>query len=134
MVGVEPAAMGQWTASLAAGRPVRVPVRQTIADGQQVPSPGELTFAITRALVDDVVGVEDAQMLAAMRWLFERQKLVVEPSGSSALAAVLSGLVDVRGLRVGVLLSGGNIAIERFLELMTSDREQRPHPRHADPA
>jgi threonine dehydratase len=124
MVGAEPAAIGQWTASLAAGRPVQVPVRQTIADGQQVPSPGELTFAVTRALVDDVVGVEDAQMLAAMRWLFERQKLVVEPSGSSALAAVMSGLVDCRGLRVGVILSGGNIAIDRFLQLMTSDPDR----------
>jgi threonine dehydratase len=121
IVGAEPAAIGQWTASLTAGRTVQMPVRPTIADGQQVPSPGELTFAVTRALVEDVVGVEDAQMLAAMRWLFERQKLVVEPSGASALAAVLSGLVDVHGLRVGVILSGGNIAIDRFLHLMTSD-------------
>jgi threonine dehydratase len=58
-------------------------------------------------------------MLAAMCFLFERQKLVIEPSGASALAAVLSGRVDVRGLRVGVILSGGNIAIDRFLALMT---------------
>ncbi len=58
-------------------------------------------------------------MLAAMRYLFERQKLVTEPSGSSALAAVLSGLIDVAGLRVGVILSGGNIAVERFVSLMS---------------
>jgi len=57
-------------------------------------------------------------MLDAMRYLFERQKLVIEPSGSSALAAVLAGSVEVRGLRVGVVLSGGNIAIGRFLSLV----------------
>jgi threonine dehydratase len=99
-----------------------VPVGHTIADGQQLPSPGELTFAVIRALAEGVVGVEDAQMVAAMRLLFERQKLVVEPSGASALAAVLSGRVEVRGLRVGVILSGGNIAVDRFVQLMTSDR------------
>ena len=121
MIGAEPAAVGQWTASLAAGRPVRVPVEHTIADGLQIASPGELTFAVIQALVKDVVGVEDAEMLTAMRWLFERQKLVVEPSGSAALAAVLSGRIDVHGLRVGIILSGGNIAIDRFLQLMTPD-------------
>jgi threonine dehydratase len=121
-IGAEPAAVGQWTASLAAGRPVRVPVRPTIADGLQIASPGELTFAVVRALVEDVVGVEDEQLLAAMRVLFERQKLVIEPSGASALAAVLSGRVDARGKRVGVILSGGNIAIDRFLQLMTPHR------------
>jgi threonine dehydratase len=122
LIGAEPAAVGQFAASLAAGRPVRVPVGHTIADGQQLPSPGELTFAVIRALAEGVVGVEDAQMVAAMRLLFERQKLVVEPSGASALAAVLSGRVEVRGLRVGVILSGGNIAVDRFVQLMTSDR------------
>jgi threonine dehydratase len=119
LIGAEPAAVGQFTAALAAGRPTPVPVGRTIADGQQLPAPGELTFAVIRALVEDVVGVEDGLMLAAMRFLFERQKLVIEPSGASALAAVLSGRVDVRGLRVGVILSGGNIAIDRFLALMT---------------
>jgi threonine dehydratase len=118
LIGVEPAAMGQWTASLAAGRPVRVPVSATIADGQQLPSPGGLTFPVVKALVEDVIGVRDEQMLAAMRYLFERQKLVTEPSGASALAAVLSELVDVKGLRVGVIMSGGNVAVDRFVSLV----------------
>ncbi len=122
VIGVEPAAMGQWRASLAAGRPVKVDVERTIADGQQLPSPGDRTFAVVRELVEDVVGVSDEQILGAMRYLFERQKLVVEPSGSSALAAVLSGLVDVRGRRVGVVLSGGNIAVERFTSLLADGR------------
>jgi threonine dehydratase len=119
VIGVEPAAVGQWRASLDAGRPVHVPVGATIADGQQLSSPGSLTFEVVKALVEDVVGVDDGQMLAAMRYLFERQKLVTEPSGSSALAAVLSGLVDVKGLRVGVILSGGNIAVDRFVSLLS---------------
>ncbi|HET6868883.1 MAG TPA: pyridoxal-phosphate dependent enzyme [Solirubrobacteraceae bacterium] len=119
LIGVEPAAVGQWKASLAAGRPVRVPVGATIADGQQLPSPGTLTFPIVKTFVEDVVGVRDDQMVAAMRYLFERQKLVSEPSGSSALAAVLSELIDVKGLRVGVIISGGNVAVDRFVSLLS---------------
>jgi threonine dehydratase len=122
VIGVEPAAVGQWGASLAEGRPVRVEIGRTIADGQQLSSPGDLPFAVVRALAADVVAVRDEQMVAAMRYLFERQKLVTEPSGSSAVAAVLSGLVDVRGLRVGVIMSGGNIAVDRFVSLMSDDR------------
>ncbi len=120
VIGVEPAAVGQWRASLDAGRPATVEVGKTIADGQQLPSPGDLTFAVVRQLADDVVSVTDEQLLDAMRYLFERQKLVVEPSGSSALAAALAGLVEVRGLRVGVILSGGNIAVDRFVSVLSA--------------
>jgi threonine dehydratase len=120
VVGVEPAAVGAWSASLAEGRPVRVKVGRTIADGQQLPIPGDNTFTVVKALVDDVVSIRDEQILPAMRHLFERQKLVAEPSGASALAAVMSGLIDVKGARVGVVLSGGNIAIDRFLNLMSN--------------
>ncbi len=119
VIGVEPAAVGAWSASLSEGRPVRVEVGRTIADGQQLPVPGDNTFAVVKALVDDVVSIRDEQILPAMRHLFERQKLVTEPSGSSALAAVMSGLVDVKGLRVGLILSGGNIAIDRFVSLVS---------------
>ena len=122
VVGVEPAAVGQWRASLAAGHPARVDVGRTIADGQQLRSPGNLPFAVVKALVADVVGVEDEQILTAMRYLFERQKLITEPSGSSAVAAVLSALINVKGLRVGVIMSGGNIAVDRFVRLMSSRR------------
>ena len=75
VIGVEPAAVGQWRASLAEGRPVRVEIGRTIADGQQLRSPGDLPFAVVKALGEDVVGVDDEQMLTAMRYLFERQKL-----------------------------------------------------------
>jgi threo-3-hydroxy-L-aspartate ammonia-lyase len=121
MIGVEPAAIGQFAASIRAGRPTRVEVRPTIADGLQISAPGDLTFAVIKALADDVVGVDDHEMVEAMRYLFERQKLVTEPSGASALAAVLSGRVDVRGARVGVICSGGNIAVDRFLRLMSAE-------------
>jgi threonine dehydratase len=118
LIGAEPAAVGQWRASLDLGRPAKVDVSPTIADGLQIPSPGDLTFAVVKELAEDVVGVTDEQMLRAMVHLFERQKLVVEPSGASALAAVMSGLVDVRGRRVGVILSGGNIAADRLRSLI----------------
>ena len=120
VIGVEPAAMGHWRASLDAGAVTRVDIGRTIADGQQLPFPGELTFAVVKELAGDVVSVSDERMLEAMRYLFERQKLVTEPSGSTAFAAALSGQVDVSGLRVGVILSGGNIAVERFVSLMQS--------------
>jgi threo-3-hydroxy-L-aspartate ammonia-lyase len=120
VIGVEPAAVGAWRASLAEGRPVRVEVGPTIADGQQLPVPGDNTFTVVKALVDDVVSISDEQILPAMRHLFERQKLVTEPSGSTALAAVMSDVIDVKGLRVGVILSGGNIAIDRFVGLMSA--------------
>jgi threonine dehydratase len=99
---------------------VRIEVGRTIADGQQAPTPGELTFPILQALVDDVVTVSDADIAAAMRMLFERCKLVVEPSGASALAAVLAGRVEVAGRRVGVTLSGGNVDPERFAAIVAA--------------
>jgi threonine dehydratase len=108
VIGVEPAASDDVARSLQAGEPQRVTVGRTIADGQQTASPGELTWPVIRALVDEVHTVSDDEIRAAMRFCFERLKLVVEPSGASALAALLSGSVSVRGQRVGVVLSGGN--------------------------
>lgn len=119
--GVEPTAGDDWKQSFDAGR--RVPlaeVPRTIADGQQTQAPGELTFPIAHALVDDIALVTDAEIIETMAFLFERLKLVVEPSGATALAALFTGKVGGRGKRVGVTLSGGNIALDRFLELMST--------------
>ena len=116
--GVEPEASDDWQRSLAAGRRVRVDVASTVADGQQLPTPGELNFAVARDLLAGIVTVTDDEVISAMRFLFERMKLVVEPSGASALAALLAGKLDVRGLRVGVTLSGGNIDAARFASLV----------------
>ena len=118
VVGVEPEAGDDFVRSLAAGERVRIDVPRTIADGQQLPMPGELTFPVIQNLVDEVVTVSDAEIVDAMRLLFERTKTVTEPSGASAFAALLAGKVDAAGLRVGVTLSGGNVTAARFAELL----------------
>jgi threo-3-hydroxy-L-aspartate ammonia-lyase len=119
VIGVEPEAGDDVKRSLEAGERVSIPVPQTIADGQQLPAPGELTFAVIRERVDAIALADDAQIVDAMRFLFERMKTVTEPSGACAVAALLAGRVgDVRGLRVGVTLSGGNVSAERFAELL----------------
>jgi threonine dehydratase len=117
VVGVEPEAGDDTARSLRAGERVTVQVRPTIADGQQVDTPGELTWEVIRALVDDVVTVSDAEIVAAMRLLFERVKVVAEPSGASALAALLAGRVTLRGGTVAVVISGGNVDAARFAAL-----------------
>jgi threonine dehydratase len=115
---VEPEAGDDTRRSLAAGERVRIPVPRTIADGQQIPIPGELTFPVIRERVDDVVLASDPEIVDAMRILFERVKTVAEPSGACALAALLAGRLDARGLRVGVTISGGNVSAERFASLV----------------
>ncbi|MGH2866898.1 MAG: pyridoxal-phosphate dependent enzyme [Solirubrobacteraceae bacterium] len=119
VIGVEPEASDDVARSLAAGHRVRVPVGRTIADGQQTPTPGELTWPVIERLVDSVVTVSDAEILAAMRLLFERLKLVAEPSGACALAALLAGKVMAAGRRVGVVVSGANIGAAAFGALMS---------------
>ncbi|MDA0163505.1 pyridoxal-phosphate dependent enzyme [Solirubrobacter ginsenosidimutans] len=118
VIGVEPEEGDDFVRSLAAGERVRIDVPRTIADGQQLPIPGELTFPVIRELVDEVVTVSDAEIVDAMRLLFERAKTVTEPSGACAFAALLAGRIDPTGLRVGVTLSGGNITAARFAELV----------------
>ncbi len=121
VVGVEPEAGDDHLRSRAAGRRVAldgVPV--TIADGQQTTQPGELTWSVNSVRTDIFTTVSDAEIIQTMRLLFEYTKLVVEPSGASALAAVLHrGLVEP-GMRVGVTLSGGNIDLARFTQLVSS--------------
>ncbi len=107
--GVEPEAGDDWVRSWAADRIVSIPVPKTIADGQQTQAPGELTWPIVRSIAAGIVTVTDDEIRATMRFAFERLKLVLEPSGASALAALLFEKVDVRGTRVGVTLSGGNV-------------------------
>jgi threonine dehydratase len=118
VVGVEPEAGDDTRRSLEAGRRVRIEVPRTIADGQQADIPGELTFEVNRRLVDEVVTVSDSEIVQAMSFLFERMKTVAEPSGASAVAAVLAGRVPTAGLRVGVVISGGNVGAARFSELV----------------
>lgn len=114
--GVEPVAGDDWQQSWTRGEIVTIPLPQTIADGQQTQAPGELTWPIVRTLCAGIVSVTDDEIRAAMRFGFERLKLVLEPSGASALAALLFGRVDVAGKRVGVTLSGGNADPRIFAE------------------
>jgi threo-3-hydroxy-L-aspartate ammonia-lyase len=120
VVGVEPEVGDDCKRSLEAGERVVVPVGRTIADGQQLDTPGARTFPVIRERVAAIVTVSDAEIVAAMRFAFERLKLVLEPSGASALAALLAGKVDARGLRAGVILSGGNVDVQRFRDLTAS--------------
>jgi threonine dehydratase len=119
VVGVEPEAGDDTARSLATGARVRIDVPRTIADGLQTTAPGELTFAVNRELVDEVVTVSDDQIVEAMAFLFDRMKLVVEPSGAVGVAALLAGRIS--GARVGVVLSGGNVGAARFAELLSRD-------------
>ena len=118
VIGVEPDASPDTQRSLRAGRRVRVEIERSIADGQLLPEPGVTTFAVVSALVDDVVTVADDEIVEAMRFAFERMKVVVEPSGASALAALMAGRVALDGARAGVVLSGGNVDAERFASLV----------------
>jgi threo-3-hydroxy-L-aspartate ammonia-lyase len=114
VVGVQPEAGDDARRSLEAGHRVELPVPRTIADGQQAPI-GDNTWAVIRERVDEVVVASDAEIVDAMRFAFERLKLVVEPSGACALAALLAG----RGAAgtVGVVITGGNVDPQRFAQL-----------------
>jgi threo-3-hydroxy-L-aspartate ammonia-lyase len=118
VIGVEPQAGDDTRRSLEAGRRVRLDVPRTIADGLQARTPGEVTFPINQKLLDGVVTVADDEIVEAMRFLFDGLKVVAEPSGAAALAALLAGVVRAPGRRVGVLLSGGNVGAGRFADLV----------------
>jgi threonine dehydratase len=120
VAGVEPEAGDDTRRSLAAGERVRIDVPRTIADGLQAPEPGELTFEVNRRLVDEIVTVTDGEIVDAMTFLFDRLKLVVEPSGAVGVAALLSGKLEARGAQVGVVISGGNVGAGRFAELVAT--------------
>ncbi|MGD0966857.1 MAG: threo-3-hydroxy-L-aspartate ammonia-lyase [Candidatus Aquilonibacter sp.] len=118
MWGVEPEAGNDVQQSFERGERVTIGVPKTIADGLQTQSPGEVTFAIIREHAKGVVTVTDQELIEAMRLLFERMKIVVEPSGVAAFAAVLNERLPVRGKRVGIVLSGGNVDPSRYAELL----------------
>jgi threo-3-hydroxy-L-aspartate ammonia-lyase len=118
--GVEPETGDDHRVSRVNDAITSIGVPKTIADGQQTQAPGELTWPINNALVQEFLTVSDTFIVETMSFLFERMKLVIEPSGASALAALFAGAVDVSGQRVGVTLSGGNIDTSRFTELMAS--------------
>jgi threonine dehydratase len=117
VVGVEPAQADDATRSFHTGVLHRVHNPDTIADGARTPSLGNLTFPLVRRYVDDMVTVSEAGILGAMHFLWERVKLVVEPTGALATAALLEGAVHARGQRIGVVISGGNVDLHHALRL-----------------
>jgi len=118
VIGVEPEAGNDAQQSLRKGEIVTIPVPSTIADGARTTHVGKLTFAIMRALVQEIVTVSDDQLLRYGRFFAEQMKIVVEPTGCLAAAAVLERVIDVSGSRVGVIVSGGNIDNEMFCRAM----------------
>jgi threonine dehydratase len=122
VIGIEPAAGNDVQQSFRRGDIVHIDVPKTIADGAQTQAPGRLTFAVIKALVDDVLTVTDQQLVSTMRFFAERMKMVVEPTGCLAAAAALEGVLDMRGQRVGIIISGGNIDVDRYAELLQRDR------------
>ena len=118
VIGVEPQAGNDVQQSFRRGEIVKIDTPRTIADGAQTSSPGPITFGIIQRLVNDVVTVSDAQLVATMKFFASRMKLLVEPTGCLGAAAALEGVVPVRGRRVGVLISGGNVDLQRFCALV----------------
>ncbi len=120
VIGVEPEAGNDAQQSLAKGCIVSINVPNTIADGAQTTSIGQLTFPIMQKLVKNIVTVTDTQLINTMSFFAERMKMVVEPTGCLAAAAALANVVDVKSKRVGVIVSGGNIDLNVFAQLVAS--------------
>jgi threonine dehydratase len=120
LYGVEPEAGNDGQQSFRKGEIVNIDTPKTIADGAQTQHLGEYTFGIIRRDVTDIVTASDAQLVDAMRFFAERMKMVVEPTGCLGLAAVLAMKDQLKGQRVGVLISGGNVDIARFCELLAA--------------
>lgn len=118
VIGVEPEAGNDGQQSLRSGDIVHIPVPKSIADGAVTTHVGHHNFPVLKRDVADIVTVSDAQLIETMRFFAERMKIIVEPTGCLAAAALLQGAVDCAGKRVGVLLSGGNIDLPTFSALL----------------
>ena len=119
LYGVEPEAGNDGQQSFRSGAIVTIATPKTIADGAQTAALGQLTFPIIHRDVEDVLTVSDAQLVEAMRFMASRMKIMVEPTGCLGFAAARERKASLRGQRVGVLISGGNIDLARFCELLT---------------
>jgi threo-3-hydroxy-L-aspartate ammonia-lyase len=118
IIGVEPEAGNDGQLSLRKGEIVRIPVPKSIADGALTTHVGAHNFPILNRDVSDIITVSDAQLVETMRFFAERMKIVVEPTGCLAAAAVLQGEIDCGGKRVGIVLSGGNVDLKTFNTLL----------------
>ncbi|PVZ15982.1 MULTISPECIES: threo-3-hydroxy-L-aspartate ammonia-lyase [unclassified Pseudomonas] len=121
VLGVEPEAANDGQQSLRAGRIVRIDTPHTLADGAQTQYLGNYTFALIRKLVDDILTAPDAGLVRAMRFFAERMKMVVEPTGCLGLAALWEQPEAWRGKRIGVVITGGNVDLARYAQLLAQD-------------
>lgn len=119
LYGVEPEAGNDGQQSFRSGAIVHIDTPRTIADGAQTQHLGQLTFPIIRRDVDDILTVSDAELVEAMRFFAARMKLVVEPTGCLGFAAARAMKDQLQGKRVGVLISGGNVDLDRYAALLS---------------
>ena len=117
VIGVEPAAGDDGQRAFRTGKLVTIGLPDTIADGARTMSLGKITFALIQKHVDDMLTVTDAELLKSMFFLWERMKIVVEPTGALAAAALLENKIDAKGKRVGIVLSGGNVDMKAISAL-----------------
>ena len=118
LYGVEPESGNDGQQSFRTGQIVHIDTPRTIADGAQTQHLGQLTFPIIQRDVDDILTVSDDELVACMRFFAERMKIVVEPTGCLGFAAARKMKDSLRGKRIGVLVSGGNIDLARFASLI----------------
>jgi threo-3-hydroxy-L-aspartate ammonia-lyase len=118
LYGVEPEAGNDGQQSFRKGEIVNIDTPRTLADGAQTQHLGQFTFAIIRRDVDDILTATDAQLVEAMRFFAERMKMIVEPTGCLGFAAACHAGVALEGKRVGVILSGGNVDLKRYAQLI----------------
>jgi threonine dehydratase len=121
--GVEPESADDTKRSLEAGSRVAVAKNPTVADGLRVTTPGKLTFPIVREQVAEILLVSDAEMIETLTWMLERMKVLIEPSGAAAAAAVRHKKADFAGKRVGVVLSGGNVDLSSLAEFVAARKK-----------
>lgn len=119
MIGVEPAQANDATRSFHTRTLQTIPNPQTIADGARTPSLGQLTFPLVLQHVDDMVAVSEAAILRTMFYLWERLKIVVEPTGVLAATALIEGVITMPEARIGVIISGGNVDLKNVCQLLT---------------
>ena len=115
--GVEPELANDTALSFAAGERITIPPPETIADGLRSPSPGKLTFPIIRRYVESILTVSEDEIRMAMRFVMERMKIVIEPSGAVGIAAALYGRLPAGIGRAGIIISGGNVDLD-FLKTL----------------
>ncbi|KWE66512.1 serine dehydratase [Burkholderia ubonensis] len=120
LYGVEPEAGNDGQRSLRSGQIVHIDTPKTIADGAQTQHIGNYTFAIIKRDVNDILTASDADLVNAMKFFATRMKMIVEPTGCLGLAAALNAKESLKGKRVGIIISGGNIDLERFCSLVAS--------------